>query len=57
MPSLATHVADGRSAAEGAMTSAEAGARLRSAALTSADRSEVALSLVASARHDCLATI
>lgn len=50
MPSLATHVADGRSAAEGAMTSAEVGERVRSAALVAGDRRELALSLVASAR-------
>ena len=50
MPSLATHVADGRSAAEGAMTSAEVGERVRSAALVAGDRRGLALSLVASAR-------
>lgn len=50
MPSIATHVADGRSAAEGAMTSAEIGERVRSAALVAGDRRELALSLVASAR-------
>ena len=50
MPSIATHVADGRSAAEGAMTFAEVGERVRSAALVAGDRRELALSLVASAR-------